>query len=65
VFEIVLCTPLYFEVVGLDCFFLFQEFCAAVAANMVDVVAEHVVGDGDDASVHWDFCCSACQFAGL
>jgi len=33
VFEIVLCTPLYFEDVGPDCFFLFQEFCAAVAGR--------------------------------
>ena len=33
VFEIVLCTPLYLEDVGLDCFFLFHEFCAAVAGR--------------------------------
>ena len=32
-FEIVLCTPLYLEEVGLDCFFLFQEFWAAVAGR--------------------------------
>ena len=32
---------------------------------MVDVVAEHIIGDGDDGAVHRDFCCSACQFAGL
>jgi hypothetical protein len=36
-----------------------------VEAYMVYVVAEHVIRDGNDGAVHWDFCCSACKFAGL
>lgn len=36
-FEVVLCTPLYLEDVGLDCFFLFHAFCAAVAGRRLAV----------------------------
>ena len=37
VFEAVLCTPLYLEEVGLDCFFLFHAFWAAVAGRRLAV----------------------------
>jgi len=47
---------LFFSVPGvLGCGCGAEIGTSVVEAYMVDVVAEHVVGDGDDGAVHWDF----------